>query len=104
MKNRTLGSVLIVAGTTIGAGMLAMPLAAAGIGFPVIAVILIGLWAIMSYTALLMVEVYQYSSPDTGLGSVSRQYLGLPGQLLTGFSMLLLMYALTTAYIGGARK
>ncbi|MGJ7383528.1 aromatic amino acid transport family protein, partial [Morganella morganii] len=25
MKNRTLGSVLIVAGTTIGAGMLAMP-------------------------------------------------------------------------------
>ncbi|MEH2765140.1 aromatic amino acid transport family protein, partial [Klebsiella pneumoniae] len=26
MKNRTLGSILIVAGTTIGAGMLAMPL------------------------------------------------------------------------------
>lgn len=102
MKNRTLGSVLIVAGTTIGAGMLAMPLAAAGIGFPVISLILIGLWAIMSYTALLMVEVYQYSSPDTGLGTVARKYLGLPGQILTGFSMLLLMYALTTAYIGGA--
>jgi len=30
VKNRTLGSVFIVAGTTIGAGMLAMPLAAAG--------------------------------------------------------------------------
>ncbi|MBD4054320.1 hypothetical protein GUI03_18680, partial [Xanthomonas citri pv. citri] len=27
VKNRTLGSVFIVAGTTIGAGMLAMPLA-----------------------------------------------------------------------------
>ncbi|MFN6803759.1 aromatic amino acid transport family protein, partial [Proteus mirabilis] len=26
MKNRTIGSVFIVAGTTIGAGMLAMPL------------------------------------------------------------------------------
>ena len=35
MKNRTLGSVFIVAGTTIGAGMLAMPLAAAGVGFGV---------------------------------------------------------------------
>lgn len=33
MKNRTLGSVFIVAGTTIGAGMLAMPIAAAGNGF-----------------------------------------------------------------------
>ena len=35
MKNRTLGSILIVAGTTIGAGMLAMPLASAGVGFGV---------------------------------------------------------------------
>ncbi|MGL5399589.1 MAG: aromatic amino acid transport family protein, partial [Plesiomonas shigelloides] len=33
MKSRLLGSILIVAGTTIGAGMLAMPLASAGIGF-----------------------------------------------------------------------
>ena len=33
MQNKTLGSTLIVAGTTIGAGMLAMPLTSAGIGF-----------------------------------------------------------------------
>nr|VUD23743.1 Tyrosine-specific transport protein [Salmonella sp. NCTC 7297] len=37
VKNRTLGSIFIVAGTTIGAGMLAMPLAAAGVGFGVTA-------------------------------------------------------------------
>ena len=59
VKNRTLGSVFIVAGTTIGAGMLAMPLAAAGVGFGVTVVLLGGLWALMCYTALLLLEVYQ---------------------------------------------
>ncbi|EPY7926284.1 aromatic amino acid transport family protein, partial [Klebsiella pneumoniae] len=60
MKNRTLGSILIVAGTTIGAGMLAMPLAAAGVGFTVTLGLLFTLWALMCYTALLLLEVYQH--------------------------------------------
>ncbi|EPF16914.1 Tyrosine permease [Cedecea davisae] len=102
MKNRTLGSVFIVAGTTIGAGMLAMPLASAGVGFGVTLLMLAGLWGVMCYTALLLVEVYQHVSADTGLGTLARRYLGRPGQWLTGFSMLFLMYALTAAYISGA--
>ncbi len=102
MKNRTLGSTFIVAGTTIGAGMLAMPLAAAGVGFGVTLLLLVSLWALMCYTALLLVEVYQHVPADTGLGSLARRYLGKPGQWLTGFSMLFLMYALTAAYISGA--
>jgi len=102
VKNRTLGSIFIVAGTTIGAGMLAMPLASAGVGFGVTLVMLFGLWAVMCYTALLLVEVYQHVSADTGLGTLARRYLGRPGQWLTGFSMLFLMYALTAAYISGA--
>ncbi|WP_024553108.1 tyrosine transporter TyrP [Franconibacter helveticus 513] len=102
MKNRTLGSVFIVAGTTIGAGMLAMPLASAGVGMGVTLLLLIGMWALMCYTALLLVEVYQHVPADTGLGTLARRYLGRPGQWLAGFSMLFLMYALTAAYISGA--
>ncbi|MBB1201369.1 tyrosine transporter TyrP [Enterobacteriaceae bacterium 89] len=102
MKNRTVGSILIVAGTTIGAGMLAMPLAAAGVGFGVTLVLLLSLWALMCYTALLLLEVYQHVPADTGLGSLALRYLGRYGQWVTGFSMLFLMYALTAAYISGA--
>lgn len=102
MKNRTLGSVFIVAGTTIGAGMLAMPLAAAGVGFSVTLILLIGLWALMCYTALLLLEVYQHVPADTGLSTLAKRYLGRYGQWLTGFSMMFLMYALTAAYISGA--
>ncbi|WP_236620698.1 tyrosine transporter TyrP [Providencia sneebia] len=82
--------------------MLAMPLAAAGVGFTGIVCLLIGLWMLMSYTSLLLVEVYQYNPADMGLGSIAKKYLGPVGQVVTGLSMLLLMYALTTAYIGGA--
>jgi len=102
VKNRTLGSIFIVAGTTIGAGMLAMPLAAAGVGFGVTVVLLGGLWALMCYTALLLLEVYQHVPADTGLGSLAARYLGRYGQWITGFSMMFLMYALTAAYISGA--
>ncbi|PHM46035.1 tyrosine transporter TyrP [Xenorhabdus mauleonii] len=102
MKNRTIGSIFIVAGTTIGAGMLAMPLASAGVGFGTTFAMLIALWALMSYTALLLVEVYQHNKFNTGLGTIAKRYLGFGGQVLTGFSMLFLMYALTTAYISGA--
>ncbi|MTH46520.1 tyrosine transporter TyrP [Intestinirhabdus alba] len=102
MKNRTLGSIFIVAGTTIGAGMLAMPLAAAGIGFGVTLALLVGLWLLMCYTALLLLEVYQHVPADTGLGTLAKRYLGRYGQWLTGLSMLFLMYALTAAYISGA--
>ncbi|MDU3304352.1 MAG: aromatic amino acid transport family protein, partial [Enterobacter ludwigii] len=102
MKNRTLGSIFIVAGTTIGAGMLAMPLAAAGVGFGMTLLLLGTLWALMCYTALLLLEVYQHVPADTGLGSLAARYLGRYGQWITGFSMMFLMYALTAAYISGA--
>lgn len=102
MKNRTLGSVFIVAGTTIGAGMLAMPIAAAGNGFLVSLAMLLVLWALMCYTALLLVEVYQHESHETGIGSVAQRYLGSSGKFITGFSMMFLMYALTAAYVSGA--
>lgn len=79
-----------------------MPLAAAGVGFGVTVALLGGLWALMCYTALLLLEVYQHVPADTGLGSLAARYLGRYGQWITGFSMMFLMYALTAAYISGA--
>mgnify|MGYP002191908607 FL=1 len=50
-----------------------MPLAAAGVGFGVTVVLLGGLWALMCYTALLLLEVYQHVPADTGLGSLAAR-------------------------------
>nr|WP_263441317.1 tyrosine transporter TyrP [Klebsiella oxytoca] len=82
--------------------MLAMPLASAGVGIGVTLALLITLWALMCYTALLLLEVYQHVPADMGLGSLAARYLGRYGQWATGFCMLFLLYALTAAYISGA--
>ncbi len=79
-----------------------MPLAAAGVGFAVTLGLLFTLWALMCYTALLLLEVYQHVPADMGLGSLAARYLGRYGQWVTGFCMLFLLYALTAAYISGA--
>lgn len=42
LKNKTFGSALIIAGTTIGAGMLAMPLTSAEMGFGYTVLLLVG--------------------------------------------------------------
>ncbi|MDG6894976.1 aromatic amino acid transport family protein [Volucribacter amazonae] len=102
MKNRILGSALMIAGTTIGAGMLAMPLTSAGMGFTATFLLLIGLWALLTYTGLLFMEVYQTAPrKDVGVASLAEQYFGLPGRILATLSLLILLYALLSAYVTG---
>lgn len=100
-KSKVFGSTLIIAGTTIGAGMLALPLASAGIGFTTSLAIMLGLWALMAYTALLMVEVHQHAEQDATLHTLANQFLGKKGKWVAGFAMMFLFYALCAAYIAG---
>ncbi|MEF1218721.1 aromatic amino acid transport family protein, partial [Photobacterium damselae] len=99
--NKTFGSMLIIAGTTIGAGMLALPLASAGLGFITSILIMIGMWALMSYTALLMLEVHQYADKSATLHTLAYKLLGRKGQVIASGAMLFLFYALCAAYIAG---
>ncbi|MBP7189535.1 MAG: hypothetical protein KBA04_06090, partial [Thiopseudomonas sp.] len=101
VKNSAFGSTFIVAGTALGAGMLAMPLATAGIGFATAMLLLFGLWIIMSYTALLLVEAYQHNDADMGLGSLAYKYLGNPGRWIISFALPFLLYSLIAAYLAG---
>ncbi|WP_133543501.1 aromatic amino acid transport family protein [Mesocricetibacter intestinalis] len=102
MNNKIFGSALIIAGTAIGAGMLAMPLTSAGIGFSATLLLLVGLWALLAYTGLLFMEVYQTAArKDLGVASLAEQYFGMTGRVLATLSLLILLYALLSAYITG---
>lgn len=101
MKSSAFGSTFIVAGTALGAGMLAMPLATTGIGFTTALLLLLALWFIMSYTALLLVEVYQHNDATMGLSSLANKYLGNPGRLVISFALPFLLYSLIAAYLAG---
>lgn len=99
--NKTLGSTLITSGTMIGAGMLAMPLTSAGIGFTFTVVLLVLLWILLTYSALLFVEVYQTAEHDAGIGTLAAQYFGRPGRIVATSVLMIFLYALLSAYVTG---
>ncbi|WP_423839568.1 aromatic amino acid transporter [Vibrio mytili] len=100
-RSKVFGSTLIIAGTTIGAGMLALPLASAGIGFSTSLAIMFSLWALMAFTALLMLELHQYADSSATLHTLAKQILGQKGKWVASFAMLFLFYSLCAAYIAG---
>ena len=99
--NKTIGSMLIIAGTTIGAGMLALPIASSGLGFSTAMIILFIAWCLMTYTALLTLELHQHAPPNATLNTLAKNILGKKGQVVANFSMIFLFYALCAAYISG---
>ena len=99
--NKTVGSTLLVAGTMIGAGMLAMPLTSAGIGFGFTLVLLLGLWALLTFSALLFVELYQTAESDAGIGTLAEQYFGKVGRVISTAILIIFLYALIAAYVSG---
>ncbi len=102
MKNKVLGSTLIIAGTAVGAGMLAMPLTSAQMGFGLTLILLTLLWVLLTFTAVLYAEVHQYNKNDAGIASLAEQYFGTSGRLFVNFVLLFFMYAVLTAYVTGS--
>ena len=102
MRNRLIGSALIIAGTSLGAGMIAMPLATAVIGFWPALILMLLNWALATYSGLLVAETCRACPGTTSLYGVAGQLLGRPGQLVASLATLFLPYALCAAYITGA--
>lgn len=102
MNNKVLGGALIIAGTAVGAGMLAMPLTSAAMGFTMTFLLLFTLWALLTYTSFLFIELHQYEANNAGIATLASRYFGENGRLFVDFILLLFMYALLTAYMTGS--
>ena len=97
-STRMFGSAMIITGTTIGAGMLAIPATVSGVGFWLACLLLILVWAILLSTALLLVEINLTMPDGTNFAKMAKHTLGFVGQALTWVAYLLLLYSLTAAY------
>ncbi|MBS0358017.1 MAG: tryptophan/tyrosine permease [Proteobacteria bacterium] len=98
---KLLGGILMVTGTSIGAGMLALPISNAESGFVYSSVFLFVVWALMTAGALLILEVNLCFSQRSNLVSMAKSTLGKPGQIAAWLTYLFLLYALLAAYITG---
>jgi tyrosine-specific transport protein len=93
------GGALLIAGISIGAGMLALPIVSAlGGFFPSLIVYLIS-WAVMSATGLLFLELCLNMPKDSNIISMAEKYLGKVGKIFSWIVYLFLFYCLSVAYI-----
>ena len=95
------GPIFIVAGTTIGAGMLAMPLTSSSAGFLWTTFYLILLWLGMLASALLTVELNLANKKTLTICGLSQKYLNKFGGALGSLSLMLLFVSLLAAYASG---
>jgi tyrosine-specific transport protein len=92
---------LLVAGTAIGAGMLALPVLTSLGGFFPSLVIYLGCWFFMACTGLLILEASQWMREDANLVTMAETTLGFPGKVAAWVLYIFLFYCLSVAYVVG---
>ena len=95
------GGAMIIAGTTIGAGMFSLPVVSAGMWFGYSVVMLLGIWFIMLLSGLLLLETNLHFPPGASFDTLTKQTLGQFWRIVNGASITFVLYILTYAYISG---
>jgi tyrosine-specific transport protein len=100
-KGSVLSGMFLVAGTCIGGGMLALPVATGVGGFMPSLAIMIVCWIAMTITALLLLEVSLWMEEGVHIITMSSRILGLPGKVVSWCLYLFICYASIVAYTAG---
>ena len=106
--SQLINSISLVAGTTVGAGILALPSVASEAGFTPSCVALLGSWVFMSITGLLISEVCcnlvkkDKTMENIGILVMVKKTLGPYGAAISAVVYLFIHYALLVAYIAEA--
>lgn len=101
MLTKMIGGILLIVGTSIGAGMLALPVVTAQAGFFDALFLFLAIWVTTLVAALYILEVNLWLPETSNLVSMARATLGRWGQGFTWVVYLLLLYSLLSAYIAG---
>ena len=101
INSKLIGGILLIVGTSVGGGMLALPVTTAEVGFSNSIFFLFFCWALMTAGALLVLEVNLRLPAGSNMISMAKSTLGLPGQIIAWITYLLLLYTLLAAYISG---
>lgn len=96
-----LGGSLLIAGTSIGGGMLALPVVTSMTGFAPSLLVFFVCYLAMMATGLLYLEICLYMGKETNIISMAKATLGKGGALLAWVIYLFFFYCLTLAYING---
>lgn len=93
---------LLVAGTSIGGGMLALPVLTSQAGFAPSLLIYLACWLFMACTGLLFLEVSLWMEGEANIVTMATRTLGVAGKVAAWGLYLFLFYCLTLAYVVGS--
>ena len=103
LKNsKTLGASLVVAGTMIGSGMLAMPLTSVSIGFSNSLYALLGIATLMLLSSFVQADLLRFEKSGISFATLVSNNLGEKYRILPSIIKCLLFYSLLASYITGA--
>jgi tyrosine-specific transport protein len=97
-----IGGILLIAGSCIGAGMLALPIMTGLSGFFPSLVMFLVAWGFMTITGLLMIEVNSSFTERVNIVSMAERAFGKTGRIVSWTLYLFLFYSLLVAYISGS--
>ncbi len=98
-KNKLVGAISLIAGTAIGAGMIAQPVVTADFGFFPTVILFLITWLCTMLSGLMMLEVNMWLPSGANIISMAEETLGPWGKFFSWMSYLLLLYALIMAYL-----
>lgn len=101
-QSKVFGGTMLIAGTSIGAAMLAMPILTGLFGFLGTVAIMIACWLFMYWTATLILEASLQFEDGSSFISMAQKTLGPIGSGITWCTFLLLFYSLVAAYLSGS--
>lgn len=98
MNSKAIGSTLLIIGTTIGAGMLSLPLVVASCGFKVAILLLVLSWSVMYLTSIKLLNVCAKYSIGVNFTTILKDRTPKIYQVSFTVVYILLLYALLSAY------
>ncbi|MDF2576961.1 MAG: tyrp5 [Chlamydiales bacterium] len=96
---KQLGAIFLVAGTTIGSGMIALPMVLGSLGICKSVLLMMIIWSLMYYTALINLELNLQAGKGLSLGSLGQLFSGNIANWTGLISLKLLSYALLAVFI-----
>ena len=101
MNKTSIGPIFFIVGTSIGAGMLALPMQTAAIGFLPTVCLFIITWLVMLTAAYFLYEVALACPKGANIMTMAEHTLGYFGRILAYSAYIALLYLLNAAYLSG---
>lgn len=99
MMQKLIGATMLVAGTCIGSGMIALPMLLSKLGLLLSIILMLLIWLLMYFSALILVELSLQAGQGLSLGDLGEKYSGKVAELMGVGSFKILSYALVAVYL-----